>query len=123
MLDTKRREVIALLGAGGLLLAVKIRRARAQQPAMPVIGFLSSSGSPADRARFLTAFRQGIREIGYCYDFPPRISGHLFASGSARSSSVRVSQLDWSLPIDRTLAGHVLKAKPISPGPLSRGLS
>jgi ABC-type uncharacterized transport system substrate-binding protein len=32
---------------------------------MPVIGFLSSSGSPADRARFLTAFRQGVREAGY----------------------------------------------------------
>src|SRR2546430_12872265 len=32
---------------------------------MPVIGFLSTSGSPADRARYLTAFRQGIREPGY----------------------------------------------------------
>ena len=31
---------------------------------MPVIGFLSSS-SPADRARYLTAFRQGVREAGY----------------------------------------------------------
>ena len=30
-----------------------------------------------------------------CYDFPPRLSGHLFASlpGSTRSSSVRVSQM------------------------------
>src|SRR4029453_11180445 len=29
-----------------------------------------------------------------CYDFPPRLSGHLFASlpGSTRSSSIRVSQ-------------------------------
>jgi putative tryptophan/tyrosine transport system substrate-binding protein len=36
-----------------------------QQAAMPVVGFLSSSGSPADRARFLTAFRQGVREAGY----------------------------------------------------------
>jgi hypothetical protein len=27
MLETKRREVIALLGGGGLLLAVKVRRA------------------------------------------------------------------------------------------------
>jgi putative ABC transport system substrate-binding protein len=32
---------------------------------MPVIRFLSSSGSPADRARYLTAFRQGVREAGY----------------------------------------------------------
>src|SRR5215469_7167980 len=32
---------------------------------MQVIGSLSSSGSPADRARFLTAFRQGVREAGY----------------------------------------------------------
>jgi ABC-type uncharacterized transport system substrate-binding protein len=31
---------------------------------MPVIGFLSSSAL-ADRARFLTAFRQGVRETGY----------------------------------------------------------
>ena len=36
-----------------------------------------------------------------CYDFPPRISGHLFASlpGSTRSSSLRVSQL--ALPVGR----------------------
>jgi ABC-type uncharacterized transport system substrate-binding protein len=32
---------------------------------MPVVGFLSSSGSPADRAPFLTAFLQGVRETGY----------------------------------------------------------
>ena len=36
-----------------------------------------------------------------CYDFPSRIAGHLFASlpGSARSSSLRVSQL--ALPVGR----------------------
>jgi hypothetical protein len=39
MPDTKRREFIALVGGGGLLLAAKVRRARAQQPAMPMIGF------------------------------------------------------------------------------------
>jgi hypothetical protein len=38
-----------------------------------------------------------------CYDFPPRISGHLFASlpGSMRFSSVRVSQLALALPEGR----------------------
>jgi putative ABC transport system substrate-binding protein len=38
--------------------------ARAQQAAVPVIGFLGSSSS-ADRRRLVTAFRQGIRETGY----------------------------------------------------------
>jgi len=38
MSDIRRREFTALVGGVGLLLAVKVRRARAQQPAMPVIG-------------------------------------------------------------------------------------
>src|SRR5262249_34122120 len=59
MPDMKRREFIALLGGGGLLLAVKVRRARGQQPAMPVVGLLSGR-SPNDSGANVVAFQRGL---------------------------------------------------------------
>jgi putative ABC transport system substrate-binding protein len=60
MLEMRRREfVVMLANAGAWPLA-----ARAQQTAMPVIGFLSS-GSPHFFASPLAAFGQGLRESGY----------------------------------------------------------
>jgi ABC-type uncharacterized transport system substrate-binding protein len=57
----RRRDFIALVGSGvaGWPIA-----ARAQQSAMPVVGFLRSA-TLTDAAHLVTAFRQGLKEAGF----------------------------------------------------------
>ena len=66
----ERRKFLATLGAA----AAWPLAARAQQPAMPVIGYLHS-GSPAPYAHLVATFHQGLKEAG-------AVEGKNFAIGS-----------------------------------------
>jgi len=69
----QRREFITLFGSA----AAWPLAARAQQPALPVIGFLSNASRQLDNGIRLAPFRQGLKEVGY-------VEGHNVASEISR---------------------------------------
>jgi putative ABC transport system substrate-binding protein len=120
MSDMSRREFTALVGGVGLLLAVKIRRARAQQPAMPVVGFLHSV-SPDPMASHALAFRRGLAEIGYIegqnvaieyrwaegrYDRLPSLAADLVRRRVAVIASAQACSLECDELIDKGAIHH-----------------
>jgi putative ABC transport system substrate-binding protein len=60
----RRRELITLLGSAAASSLLWPLAARAQQPAMPVIGFLRAS-TAAGSAHLLAALRRGLNELGF----------------------------------------------------------
>ena len=57
----RRRDFIKVIGSGAVAWPLV---ARAQQPSMPVIGFLTARAS-ADAPQFLAAVRQGLKDKGF----------------------------------------------------------
>src|SRR5215831_5038453 len=62
MFDMRRRDLITLLGGGA---AAWPLAARAQQPAMPVVGLLAPVWQNEE---LLRGFRQGLKQVGFVED-------------------------------------------------------
>jgi hypothetical protein len=109
----RRRELMLLLG--GAMTAA--RTLRAQQQAMPVIGFLSVT-SPGPLAPFTAAFRQGLSETGYI------ATQRRVIRARSRLANPRSLRTTWTLPEatdkkpGRRFQNH-LKRRPnaLTPGP------
>src|SRR5262249_61888753 len=61
MLDVKRRQLITLLGGAAVAWPLG---GRAQQVAMPLVAFVSTAPRE-DYARLLSAFAEGLTELGF----------------------------------------------------------
>jgi len=109
-----RRIGLAVILAVGLILAPFV--GESQQPAMPVIGYLSQR-SPTDSASIVAAFREGLKEMGFVEGQNVAIEFR-FAEGQIDRVPALANDLvrrNVTVFVATGGTGSVVKAKPVIP--------
>ena len=114
MFGMRRRDFVALLGGAGAMWPLA---EHAQQPTMPVVGFLGSVLPDSSAALMRDAFRQGLKDIGYIRCFKARAERDLDAAFA--TSSTREVEAVWSKPIHPPPEQVIALRGPLSRSPRS----